>query len=128
MAHFFIAINSIPLLFCGYIAYGLFYLGMGGVGDNLVSLLLLFGLYGLFMGATEGVEKAFVADLVPEERRGTAYGWFNLVAGILLLPASMLFGLFYQSVSPGCAFLFSGGCSLLAATLLRLYVMPAWTK
>jgi MFS family permease len=121
-------LGRIPLLLGGYIAYGLFYLGMGGVGGNLVSLLLLFGLYGLFMGATEGVEKAFVADLVPEERRGTAYGWFNLVAGILLLPASMLFGLFYQSVSPGCAFLFSGSCSLLAAALLRLYVMPACAK
>jgi MFS family permease len=112
------------VLLGGYIAYGAFYLGMGGIGDNVAALFVLFACYGLFMGATEGVEKAFVADLVPEEQRGTAFGWFNMVAGIFLLPASMIFGLVYQGISPGCAFLFSGGCSLLAAGLLKLFVVP----
>ena len=116
-----------PVLLAGYIAYGLFYLGMGSMGDNVVALFFLFACYGFFMGATEGVEKAFVADLVPEGQRGTAFGWFNLIAGILLLPASMTFGLLYQSISPGCAFLFSGGCSLLAAVLLLgFFVVPSY--
>ncbi|MCL2790486.1 MAG: MFS transporter [Desulfobulbus sp.] len=116
-----------PVLLGGYILYALLYLGMGGIGDNVVALFCLFGCYGLFMGATEGVEKAFVADLVPEEQRGTAFGWFNLIAGIALLPASTVFGLLYQSISPGCAFLFSSGCSLLAAVLLlKFFVVPAW--
>ena len=107
-----------PVLSGGYILYGMFYFSMGMIGDNVVALFFLFACYGLFMGATEGVEKAFVADLVREEQRGTAFGWFNLIAGLLLLPASMIFGLLYQSISPGCAFLFSSGCSLLAAVLL----------
>lgn len=67
------------------------------------------------MAATEGVEKALVADLAPPERRGTAFGWFNLTTGAFLLPASVLFGWFYQAVSPLVAFSFSGGCALLAA-------------
>jgi MFS family permease len=118
-----------PVLLGGYIAYGVSYLGMAGIGNNLAALFVLFACYGFFMGATEGVEKAFVADLVPEEQRGTAFGWFNLVAGILLLPASMIFGLAYQGISPGCAFLFSGGCSLLAAVLLfRFFVVPTYDK
>ena len=110
------------ILLGGYVAYGLFYLGMSGVGGNVEALFALFGFYGLFMGATEGVEKAFVADLVPEGQRGVAFGWFNLVAGALLLPASIIFGLLYQSISPACAFAFSAGCSFLAAALLKFSV------
>ncbi|MDR0465819.1 MAG: MFS transporter [Deltaproteobacteria bacterium] len=117
-----------PLLLVGYIAYGVFYLGMGWISGHGAALVLLFGAYGFFMGATEGVEKAFVADLVPEGQRGTAFGWFNLTTGIVLLPASILFGLLYQSISPGSAFLFSCCCSLLAAVLLKLLVMPAFTN
>lgn len=118
------------VLLAGYILYGLFYLGMSGVGDNVVALFFLFGAYGFFMGATEGVEKALVADLVPEERRGTAFGWFNLIAGILLLPVfDAVRAALYQSISPGYAFLFSSGCSLLAAVLLlNFFVIGSWAK
>ena len=121
-------VGRVPVLLSGYVAYGVFYLGMSEISSNVTVLFFLFGFYGLFMGATEGVEKAFVADLVPEERRGTAFGWFNLVSGILLLPASIIFGLLYQSISPSCAFLFSGGCSLLAAALLKFFVVPAYAQ
>jgi len=121
-------LGRIPVLLGGYILYGLLYFGMIGVGDNIMALFGLFACYGIFMGATEGVEKALVADMVPEEQRGSAFGWFNLVAGIALLPASIVFGLLYQSISPGCAFLFSGGCSLLAAVLLSFFVVRVDVK
>ena len=52
----------------------------------------LFAVYGVYFGLTEGVEKALVADLVPEDRRGAAFGWYNLAIGIGALPASLLFG------------------------------------
>jgi MFS family permease len=85
-------------------------------------LFALFGFYGLFMAATEGVEKALVADLAPAERRGTAFGWFNLTAGVMLLPASLVFGWLWQGVSSWAAFGFSGVCALLAGGLLRFWV------
>ena len=67
-----------------------------------------------------------VADLAPEERRGTAFGWFNLIAGITLLPASVVFGGLYQGASPLVAFSFSGSCAVLAALLLMFWVrVPA---
>ena len=64
----------------------------------------LFAFYGLFLAATEGAEKALVADLAPRDRLGTAYGWFNLTAGLMLLPASLLFGWLWQDISPLTAF------------------------
>ena len=115
-------IGRTRLLFWGYIAYAVFYLGLGLIVDNGWMLAGLFGFYGLFMAATEGVEKALVADLAPANLRGTAFGWFNLVAGAFLLPASVIFGSLYQSTSPLMAFGFSAGCALLSAILLRAWV------
>ena len=88
-----------------------------------VWLLGLISLYGLFLAATEGAEKALVADLAPAALLGTAYGWFNLTAGLLLLPASLLFGGLWQNVGPALAFGVAAGCALLAALLLHSWVM-----
>ena len=112
-------VGRLPLLTAGYIAYGVFYAALGLIADSGALLVALFGFYGLFMAATEGVEKALVADIAPSELRGTAFGWFNLTSGISLLPASIAFGWLYQTVSPLAAFGFSAGCALTAAALLR---------
>jgi len=110
--------GRVRLLVGGYVAYALFYLAMGTLAGDGPWLFALFGFYGLFMAATEGVEKALVADLAPPERRGTAFGWFNLIAGIMLLPASLIFGALYQAVGPLSAFAFSAACAGVAALLL----------
>lgn len=115
-------IGRIPLLLSGYVAYGLFYGGLGLMERQGLILFALFGFYGLFMAATEGVEKALVADMAPATARGTAFGWFNLTAGVFLLPASILFGWLYQTISPLAAFGFSASCSLVAAVLLGIWV------
>lgn len=110
------------LIVSGWAVYGLFYLLLGLNGHNLWLLWPLFAFYGLFMAATEGAEKALVADLAPKELLGTAYGWFNLTAGVMLLPASMLFGWLWQTFSPETAFGFSASCAILAAVLLKFWV------
>ena len=66
-----------------------------------------------------------MADLAPRNQLGTAYGWFNLVAGLMLLPASVLFGGLWQGISPFAAFGFSAACALLAALLLKVWVLQA---
>lgn len=111
------------LIVGGWAVYGVFYLLLGLNGHNLWLLWPLFAFYGLFMAATEGAEKALVADLAPKELLGTAYGWFNLTAGLMLLPASLLFGWLWQSVAVEAAFAFSAGCALAAALLLKFWVM-----
>jgi MFS family permease len=110
------------LLVTGYLAYGAVYLALGLMALDGLMLFAIFAAYGIFLAATEGVEKALVADLAPADRRGTAFGWFNLTTGLMLLPASVVFGSLYQGFSALTAFAFSAGCALTAAALLRGWV------
>ncbi len=109
-------------IFISWVVFAFFYSAMGYVDLTMTMLYGLFGLYGLFKAATEGVEKALVADLAPAGLMGTAFGWFNLASGLMLLPASIVFGYLYESEGPTKAFLFSGCCSTLAAILLATWV------
>lgn len=111
------------LIISGWAVYGLFYLLLGLNGRHPWLLWPLFAFYGVFMAATEGAEKALVADIAPKELLGTAYGWFNLITGFMLLPASMLFGWLWQSFSPETAFGFSAACALTASVLLKTWVI-----
>ena len=84
---------------------------------------LLFIVYGLYFGMTEGTEKALVADLVPAARRGAAFGWFNAVLGVGALPASLMFGMIWERF--GSAVAFGMGAAIAAtATLLFVLLVP----
>jgi MFS family permease len=117
-------VGRVRLLVAGYLAYAAFYVGMGWFAVPGWTLYALFGGYGLFMAATEGAERALLADLAPPGQRGTAFGWFNLTLGAVLLPASLLFGSLWEAVSARVAFGFSAACALVAALLLALWVRP----
>ncbi|MCE5233349.1 MAG: MFS transporter [Mizugakiibacter sp.] len=106
-------------------AYAVAYLLIGLLPVADWALWLAFAGYGLVTAALEGTEKALVADMVEPARAGTAFGWYNLVAGVLLLPASLLFGELWQSVSPFAAFAFGAVCAALAALLLATWVRAA---
>jgi MFS family permease len=112
------------LIIGGWSIYSLFYLLFGLMPAHPALLWPMFAGYGLFLAATEGAEKALVADMVPKTQAGTAFGWYNLVVGILVLPASVLFGWLWATASPFAAFAFGSGCALLAALLLRFWVAP----
>lgn len=116
-------LGRVRLILVGWAVYGLFYFLLGINGFHALLLWPLFAFYGLFLAATEGAEKALVADLAPRDKLGTAYGWFNLTAGVMLLPASMVFGWLWQGVAVEAAFAFSATCALAAALLLKFWVM-----
>jgi MFS family permease len=113
------------LIVGGWAVYGVFYLLLGFIETSAGWLWPLFAFYGLFIAATEGAEKALVADLAPTDLLGTAYGWFNLTAGIMLLPASLLFGWLWQTYSTATAFSFAAACAVLGAVLLQCWVAAA---
>jgi len=103
------------VIILGWLIYALVYLGFASASPGASwQLWLLFGFYGVYYGLAEGVARAFVADLVPAERRGTAYGLFHGVVGITLLPASLIAGWLWQVVSPAAPFLFGSGLAFLA--------------
>lgn len=106
----------------GYACYGVIDLLISQLQSGSSWLGPLFGGHRLFLSATEGVEKALVADLATPGERGTAFGWFNLVTGLALLPASLLFGWLMQAYSAPAAFAVAAAIALLAAALSA--VMP----
>ncbi len=110
------------LIVGGWTVYAALYLVFGLLPAKPWLLWPMFGAYGVFLAATEGVEKALVADLVPGANAGTAFGWYNLIAGASLLPASALFGWLWAIASPLVAFAFGSACALSAALLLRFWV------
>jgi MFS family permease len=110
------------LILIAWLAFAFFYVAMSFAGITIWMLFGLFAIYGLFKAATEGVEKALVADLAPKGMAGTAFGWFNLITGLMLLPASLMFGWLYEAFGSQYAFLFSGSCAVLAFLLLAFWV------
>lgn len=106
----------------GWTVYAVLYLAFGLLPAMTWLLWPMFAAYGVFLAATEGVEKALVADMVPRSLAGTAFGWYNLVVGVALLPASVLFGWLWSQASPLAAFAFGSGCAFVAALLLRFWV------
>jgi MFS family permease len=104
---------------CVYAAcYGAFAVVRGEIATVAVFLL-----YGLYAAACEGAERAMVADFVPADRRGTAFGWFHLVTGICALPASVLFGSLWNAYGAVAAFGVSAGLALAAAAFL-IFLRP----
>jgi len=83
------------LIIGGWIAYGLVYLGFA-LSHTGWQIWMLFGLYGIYYAASEGVGKALIADLVATERRGAAYGLYNAAVGLTAFPASLIAGILWQ--------------------------------
>jgi len=102
------------LLVSGYLFYGLVYLGFA-VNNSLNMLWLLFSIYGLYIGFTEGVEKALVADIAPNELRATAIGLHATFVGIGLLPASFFAGILWKFLGPSAPFYFGGFMGVFAS-------------
>ncbi|MCS6993292.1 MAG: MFS transporter [Anaerolineales bacterium] len=117
------------LILGGWLAYGLVYLGFA-LAQSGAQIWLFFGLYGVYYAATEGASKAFVADLVPPERRGTAYGLYNAAIALTALPASLIAGMLWQGIGAwkgfgaSAPFLFGAALALMASMLFAFGVHP----
>jgi MFS family permease len=114
------------LIAAGWLIYALVYAGFGTF-DTPAVVIAIFLTYGLYFGLTEGVEKAWVADMAPVTARGTAFGIYNAALGIGSLAASLLFGLIWTRVSPPAAFL-TGAALAVAASALLYWLSPPGTQ
>ncbi|MBC7343718.1 MAG: MFS transporter [Clostridia bacterium] len=102
------------VLVTGFVFYGLVYLGFA-ITHQPMMMWVLFSAYGLYSAFTEGVEKALVADIAPEEQRATLIGLHATLVGIGLLPASMLAGLLWDLLGAAAPFYFGSIMGLVAA-------------
>jgi MFS family permease len=109
------------VLVAGFLVYSLVYVGFAMVGETW-QVWPLFASYGLYYALTEGVGRAFTADLAPIELRGTAFGLYFAATGLALLPASIIAGVLWDTVGPWAPFAFGAGWSALAALLLLVWV------
>ncbi|MFH1928390.1 MAG: MFS transporter [Chloroflexota bacterium] len=113
----------------GWLVYALIYLGFAVVGRGW-HIWVLYALYGVYYGLAYGTTKAMVADLVPADLRGTAYGTYNAVLGILDFPASLIAGFLWGGVGawkgfgPSAPFFFGAALSLMAALLMASWKAP----
>ncbi len=113
------------LIVGGWLVYAVLYLGFAAASESW-HIWLIFALYGLYYAAVEGTAKALVADLIPSEQRGTAYGYYNAIIGLMALPASLLAGVLWQGVGdwagfgPSAPFLAGSALALLAVVLLAV--------
>ncbi len=110
----------------GWAIYTFVYLGFAFLDrfDNSLHLPLvfvLFFIYALYYAFTEGAEKAFVADIVTPETRGSAFGLFNFAIGLSALPASVIFGFLYKSF--GAMVAFGTGAVIAFISMVLLAVM-----
>jgi MFS family permease len=104
------------VMILAWTVYGLVYLGFA-FASKAYHIWLLFFIYGLFFGLSEGTERAWVADLVEESKRGTAYGVYNFFIGMATLPASLLMGLLWKTIGVQWAFSFGAVMASIAALL-----------
>jgi len=111
------------LLFLGYLAFALVYLGFAFV-TGTAGLIALFVLYGLYTAMTTGVERALIAEISPPELKGTMLGLHATLVGVALLPASLLFGLLWTSFGPELPFVLGAGLALVSALLLLFFFKP----
>lgn len=109
------------VLALGFIIFSLVYAGFAFINKSFY-LWILFPVYGFYIAMTEGVSKAFIADLVPADKRATAIGLYYTLIGLVTFLASFVAGLLWTHVGVWAPFLYGSLMALLSAILLIILV------
>ncbi len=108
------------LLVAGWLLYAATYFFIG-INQSLTLMIVFVVLYGLYYGLTEGSAKAFVSDIVPNDRRGVAFGMYHMVTGLTLFVASFVAGFLWQTIAPSAPFFFGSVMALVAGLGLLIF-------
>lgn len=109
------------IILLGFILFAGLYYGFA-VAESSAAIWWLFGLYGLFMGLTEGIQKAFLASIIPPDFKATAFGVHASAVGMATLPASLIGGLLWDRVSPAATFYFGAAMASLSALFFAVLI------
>jgi MFS family permease len=105
----------------GFILFALIYYGFA-VAGSAAAAWALFGLYGVFMGLTEGVQKAFLTTIIPPDFKATAFGVYNTAIGLALFPASLIGGWLWDRVSPAATFYYGSAMAAFSTLLFIVFI------
>jgi MFS family permease len=109
------------VLALGWFVYALTYIGFALSGTTW-HIWLAFAFLGIYYAISEGVARAFVADLSPPELRGTAYGVYYCVVGIGVLISGFIGGFVWDHIGPAATF-YLGACLALLAMVGMLIII-----
>jgi MFS family permease len=115
-------IGKEKILITGFLIYAVVYYGFG-VTTSTRAILALFALYGLYSAATDGIQKAFISDMIDKNKKGTGLGIYNALLGITLLPASLIAGTLYDKVNSSVPFYFGAATAAVSAILMLVYLL-----
>ena len=109
------------ILTIGFLIYAIVYYGFG-VTTSTNAIVALFALYGLYSAATDGIQKAFISDLIDNNKQGTGLGIYNALLGITLLPASIIAGVLYDKVNSKIPFYFGAATALISVIMMLFFI------
>ena len=109
------------VILSGFVLFAILYYGFAVVSDTK-TIWILFCFYGLFMGLTEGIQKAFLATIIPPDFKATAFGVYTTVVGLAMFPASLIGGLLWDHVSPAATFYYGAITAGLSALLFIVFI------
>jgi MFS family permease len=112
-------IGKEKILVVGYLIYAIVYFGFG-ITRSVGTIVGLFALYGLYSAMTDGIQKAFISDMIDKNKQGTGLGIYNALLGITLLPASLIAGLLYDKINSSIPFYFGAATAVTSAILLAV--------
>jgi len=115
-------IGKEKILITGFVIYAVVYYGFG-VTTSTGAIISLFALYGLYSAATDGIQKAFISDIIDSNKKGTGLGIYNALLGITLLPASLIAGFLYDKVNSSIPFYFGAATAALSALLMLVFFL-----
>ena len=107
------------IILAGFILFGFIYWGFASASEQK-HIWGLFLLYGLFMGLTEGIQKAFLATIIPAEFKATAYGIFNTFVGLAIFPASVIGGYLWDKFGPHATFYYGMSTAFISALIFLI--------
>jgi len=113
-------IGRAPLITAGWLTLAVVEFGFS-FDPHIAVALALFALYGLFYALTEGSGRAFIADLVPTESRGSAYGIYYTALGLAVIAGGYGLGRIWDFVSPETAFRLASVGSLFGFAVLLVF-------
>ena len=115
-------IGKEKILITGFLIYAVVYYGFG-VTTSIGAIVALFALYGLYSAATDGIQKAFISDLIDNNKQGTGLGIYNALLGITLLPASIIAGVLYDKVNSRIPFYFGAATAVISTILMLIFIL-----